>query len=93
MEPESQFYTDPVVVLDFQSLYPSMVLAYNLCYSTCLGRLQHTIIAPPQRNSGEGSSNELEESRRLAEIADTRGKVGFMDYPKEATAQGAALPF
>jgi len=39
LEPDSQFYTDPVLVLDFQSLYPSMILAYNLCYSTILGRL------------------------------------------------------
>ncbi|CAL4064009.1 unnamed protein product, partial [Meganyctiphanes norvegica] len=41
MEPESRFYTDPVVVLDFQSLYPSMMIAYNYCFSTCLGRVQH----------------------------------------------------
>lgn len=39
MEPESAFYPDPVVVLDFQSLYPSMIIAYNLCYSTCLGKI------------------------------------------------------
>lgn len=39
MEPESAFYTDPVVVLDFQSLYPSMIIAYNLCFSTCLGKV------------------------------------------------------
>ncbi|XP_060966824.1 DNA polymerase zeta catalytic subunit isoform X2 [Cannabis sativa] len=46
MEPESGFYADPVLVLDFQSLYPSMIIAYNLCYSTCLGN-----IAPSKANT------------------------------------------
>ncbi|XP_018446149.1 DNA polymerase zeta catalytic subunit isoform X4 [Raphanus sativus] len=41
MEPESAFYEDPVIVLDFQSLYPSMIIAYNLCFCTCLGKLAH----------------------------------------------------
>ena len=39
MEPLSAFYTDPVLVLDFQSLYPSVMIAYNLCFSTCLGKI------------------------------------------------------
>ncbi|KAJ0178950.1 hypothetical protein K1T71_005725 [Dendrolimus kikuchii] len=40
-EPESRFYADPIVVLDFQSLYPSMMIAYNYCFSTCIGRVQN----------------------------------------------------
>ena len=39
MEPQSSFYTSPVLVLDFQSLYPSVMIAYNYCYSTFLGRI------------------------------------------------------
>ncbi|XVF06076.1 hypothetical protein REPUB_Repub06bG0017200 [Reevesia pubescens] len=42
MEPESGFYADPVVVLDFQSLYPSMIIAYNLCFCTCLGKIANS---------------------------------------------------
>ena len=39
MEPQSNFYVDPIAVLDYQSLYPSMIIAYNLCFSTILGQL------------------------------------------------------
>ncbi|KAG5984745.1 hypothetical protein E4U55_003389 [Claviceps digitariae] len=39
MEPQSAFYTSPLLVLDFQSLYPSVMIAYNYCYSTFLGRI------------------------------------------------------
>ena len=39
MEPDSALYVDPVIVLDFQSLYPSVVIAHNLCFTTMLGNL------------------------------------------------------
>lgn len=41
LEPESRFFTDPVLVMDFQSLYPSIIIAHNYCYSTCLGKMQN----------------------------------------------------
>ncbi|XP_069830948.1 DNA polymerase zeta catalytic subunit isoform X2 [Dendropsophus ebraccatus] len=41
MEPESKFYSNSILVLDFQSLYPSVVIAYNYCYSTCLGNIEN----------------------------------------------------
>ena len=34
MEPTCGFYKDPIATLDFASLYPSIMMAHNLCYST-----------------------------------------------------------
>ncbi|KAI8909780.1 hypothetical protein EDD86DRAFT_190413 [Gorgonomyces haynaldii] len=36
-EPLTELYVDPVLLLDFQSLYPSVMVAYNYCFSTILG--------------------------------------------------------
>ncbi|KAJ3699935.1 hypothetical protein LUZ61_003640 [Rhynchospora tenuis] len=64
MEPESGFYTDPVIVLDFQSLYPSMIIAYNLCYSTCLGKIF------PSRSTVLGVSSYQLDLRHLSDLED-----------------------
>jgi DNA polymerase elongation subunit (family B) len=34
IEPHRGFYEDPITTLDFKSLYPSLMMAYNTCYST-----------------------------------------------------------
>jgi len=34
IEPTKGYYTQPVATLDFASLYPSIMMAHNLCYST-----------------------------------------------------------
>lgn len=34
LEPMKAYYQEPIATLDFASLYPSIMQAYNLCYST-----------------------------------------------------------
>ncbi|KAM0793277.1 hypothetical protein ACM66B_000738 [Microbotryomycetes sp. NB124-2] len=62
MEPQSAFYKGPLVVLDFQSLYPSVMIAYNFCFSTCLGRVE-----PFKGTTKFGTSN-LEHPPGLIEL-------------------------
>ena len=52
---QSRFYSDPVIVLDFQSLYPSIVIAYNLCFSTIMGK-----VLPGSRNPAQVGVSESE---------------------------------
>lgn len=36
IEPKKGYYADPISTLDFASLYPSIMMAHNLCYTTLL---------------------------------------------------------
>jgi len=36
LEAKQGYYKTPVATLDFASLYPSIMMAHNLCYSTLL---------------------------------------------------------
>nr|BAJ78744.1 DNA polymerase delta catalytic subunit [Aposthonia japonica] len=36
IEPLKGYYADPITTLDFSSLYPSIMMAHNLCYTTLL---------------------------------------------------------
>uniref|UniRef100_A0A669BDL0 DNA polymerase n=1 Tax=Oreochromis niloticus TaxID=8128 RepID=A0A669BDL0_ORENI len=36
IEPEKGYYSLPIATLDFSSLYPSIMMAHNLCYTTLL---------------------------------------------------------
>lgn len=38
IEPVRGYYADPISTLDFSSLYPSIMMAHNLCYTTLLDR-------------------------------------------------------
>lgn len=71
MEPSSGFYWDPVLVLDFKGMYPSLIVAHNLSFDTCLGH---------SRRTGPGPSCEMgvrsepwrlgAEAQALAELFD-----------------------
>ncbi|WUR02821.1 DNA polymerase delta catalytic subunit (DPOD) [Vairimorpha necatrix] len=41
MDPLRGFYPQPIAVLDFSSLYPSIMISRNLCYSTLLTKEQY----------------------------------------------------
>ncbi|KAI1437007.1 DNA polymerase family B [Xylaria sp. CBS 124048] len=62
MEPQSAFYNSPLVVLDFQSLYPSVMIAYNYCYSTFLGRIVNW------RGTNKMGFSEYRRQKRLLEL-------------------------
>lgn len=46
IEPKKGYYKDPIATLDFASLYPSIIMAHNLCYST-LVRPHHLKLVKP----------------------------------------------
>ncbi|XP_030754666.1 DNA polymerase zeta catalytic subunit isoform X2 [Sitophilus oryzae] len=73
MEPESKLYNDPVIVLDFQSLYPSIIIGYNYCFTTCLGRVRHLGTNVPF----EFGSTQLKIPRKLTEKLSKRDLLNF----------------
>lgn len=53
MAPEAGYETtSPVAVLDFRSLYPSIILAHNLCYSTLLKPADRAQLDPLEYEAG-----------------------------------------
>ena len=48
LDPIKDYYQDPIATLDFASLYPSIMQAYNLCYSTLVCAQDAQNIDPSQ---------------------------------------------
>jgi DNA polymerase delta subunit 1 len=44
--PKRGFYDIPIATLDFASLYPSIMMAHNLCYSTLITKEEVKNLAP-----------------------------------------------
>jgi len=48
IEPIKAYYQEPIATLDFASLYPSIMMAYNLCYSTLVAKADVVKLDPDQ---------------------------------------------
>lgn len=48
IDPDTGFYEDPIATLDFASLYPSIIMAHNLCYSTLIRPQQLSLMKPEE---------------------------------------------
>lgn len=46
LDPKMGFYKTPIATLDFASLYPSIMMAHNLCYTTLLTPQQASALPP-----------------------------------------------
>jgi DNA polymerase delta subunit 1 len=46
LEPIAGYYDKPVATLDFASLYPSIMMAHNLCYTTLVDKRLHAQYSP-----------------------------------------------
>lgn len=59
IEPLRGYYSDPIATLDFSSLYPSIIMAHNICYTTLLtpnAQHQHQVAADDVTKTPSGSS-------------------------------------
>ena len=53
LDPIKQFYQVPIATLDFASLYPSIMQAYNLCYSTMVSGQDAKNVDPSKYKKSE----------------------------------------
>lgn len=60
LEPRAGFYEKPIATLDFASLYPSIMMAYNLCYCTLVKYFSLGCSSPPCFTQYLGSNEYLE---------------------------------
>lgn len=60
IDPVRGYHKDPVCVLDFESLYPSIMRAYNICISTFLGTWQNRDDVPNEYTFPEYSVIEID---------------------------------
>ena len=87
IEPVRGFYTTPIVTLDFSSLYPSIMIARNLCYSTLLpgGKLPSEL-----RSLRDQIESELQACAEKLRLATERASVSMLDVEQGLSSTAAA---
>lgn len=94
LEPLSGHQHDPVVVCDFTALYPSLVIAYNLCYSTCAGKLDYHSTRNEMRLHGRttGKVGPLEYSEKRTATVLTHHMKSLQDDGPECKDRAYVAP-
>lgn len=49
IEPNRGYYTHPIATLDFASLYPSIMMAHNLCYTSLVPEYEYRQMSPEDK--------------------------------------------
>eukprot|EP00928_Gymnodinium_smaydae_P049381 TRINITY_DN33127_c0_g1_i1.p1 TRINITY_DN33127_c0_g1~~TRINITY_DN33127_c0_g1_i1.p1 ORF type:complete len:1023 (+),score=215.96 TRINITY_DN33127_c0_g1_i1:250-3069(+) len=94
LDPAVGFYEQPVVTLDFASLYPSIMQRHNLCYSTLLAPgAEATVVADAaDSTSPSGPTRGYEEVPELGHRFVTRGvRRGLLPMVLEELLAARAL--
>lgn len=70
LEPQKGFYRVPIATLDFASLYPSIVIAHNMCYSTLVRPERLRELDPAQYRSTPAATAFVTKEVRLGVLCE-----------------------
>ncbi|XP_043474062.1 DNA polymerase delta catalytic subunit isoform X1 [Leptopilina heterotoma] len=70
IEPKRGYYSDPIATLDFSSLYPSIIMAHNLCYTT--------LLSPSAQNKLQLSTDDITKTPYNSMFVKTNVRKGIL---------------
>jgi len=89
LEPSLGFHDQPILGLDFASLYPSIMQAYNLCFSTCeWNKDKPMICASLQDFDEDGLENRWKYQHEVMEYGEKSMKTVSVSFVDEKVRKG-----